>query len=367
MVPAERGPLTVTIAEEGRTRVVDRYVVSAPISGTMVRIGFEVGDTVAADETLVTIHPPASAGLDPRSRAEAQARLAAADASLKAAQAGVEKARAELVLLQTKQQRIRNIVALKGLAREELDEIESLVRQGQAGLRSAEFMVQVARYERQAALAVLEYAQMVPAGQIEAMVLRAPVSGRILRLFEKSAGVVNAGQPLLELGDPQTIEVEVDLLSADAVRVQVGMKVIFSRWGGEKELSGIVKRVEPQGFTKISALGVEEQRVWVIVAFTEPPDKLQRLGDGYRLEADFILWHDADVLKVPGSALFRSDEGWALFVVENERARQRRVEIGHRGGIFVEILSGIEAGVTVINHPGDNVAEGCRVRRFARK
>ena len=368
MVIAESGPLTVTIAEEGRTRVVDRYILSASVTGMMARIDLDVGDGVITGDPLVTIHPLVSTALDPRSRAQAQARLAAADAALKAAQEEVEKARAQLALVQTKQKRISNIVTLQGLAQDRLDEVESLVKQSRAGLKSAEFMVEVARYERQAVLAVLEFAKTAAvSGEVEKIVLKAPVSGRVLKLLQESAGVVNAGQPLLEIGDPQTLEVEVDLLSADAVRVQPSMKVYFSRWGGEKELSGVVKRVEPHGFTKISALGVEEQRVWVIVDFTEPVERLQRLGDGYRLEASFILWHDDAVLKVPGSALFRLDNGWALFVVEEGRARQRSVVIGRRGGIYVQILSGLEAGATVINHPGDTIVDGCRVRRFSKK
>ncbi len=368
MVVVKSGSLTVTIAEEGRTRVIDRYIISAPITAMMARIDFDVGDAIIAGNPLVTLHPLVSAALDPRSRAQAQARLAAAEATLKAAREEVEKSRAQLTLVQARQKRISNIVALQGLAQDRLDEMESLVKQSRAGLKSAEFMVEVARYERQAALAVLEFAKTAAApGEAEKIVLKAPVSGRVLKLFQESAGVVNAGQSLLEIGDPQTLEVEVDLLSADAVRVRPGMQVLFSRWGGEKELSGVIKRVEPRGFTKISALGVEEQRVWVIVDFSEPAEMLQRLGDGYRLEANFILWHDDAVLKVPGSALFRLDDAWALFVVEEGRAHQRRVEIGRRGGIYVQILSGLKTGTTVINHPGDTIVDGCQVRRFAKK
>jgi len=368
MAVAERGPLTVVIAEEGRTRVVDRYIISALVTAMMARIDLDVGDAIATNDSLVTLLPRVSVVLDPRTRAQAKAQLAAANAALKAAQEGVEKSRAQLTLLQIKQQRISNIVALQGLPQERLDEVQSWVKQGRAGLKSAEFMVEMARYERQAALAVLEFAKTAAvSGEIDKIVLKAPVAGQVLKLLQKSAGVVNVGQPLLEIGDPKTLEVEVDLLSADAVRVRPGMRVFFSRWGGEKELSGVVKRVEPHGFTKISALGVEEQRVWVIVDFTESPENLQRLGDGYRLEASFILWHEDVVLKVPGSSLFRLDDEWALFTVEEGRARQRRVEIGRRGGIYVQILSGLEAGATVINHPGDTIVDGCQVQRFSKK
>jgi len=367
MAVAESAPLTVMIAEEGRTRVVDRYLISAPVASMMARIDFEVGDIIDSGTPLVILEPLVSAALDPRSRAQAQALLKAADATLEAAREGVKKAQAALDLILTKEQRVINIVVQKGLAQERLDEIQSLVKQSRAALKSAEFMVEVARYEHQAALAALDYAGPSAADTGEKFVLKAPVSGRVLKILRKSAGVVNAGQALLEIGDPQTLEVEVDLLSADAVRVQAGMKVLFSRWGGANELTGVVKRVEPHGFTKISALGVEEQRVWVIVGFSEPPENLERLGDGYRLEANFILWHNDAVLKVPGSSLFRFKDEWALFVVEEGRARQRLVKVGRRGGIDVEILSGLQAGATVINHPGDTVVDGCQVRRFSDK
>jgi HlyD family secretion protein len=191
--------------------------------------------------------------------------------------------------------------------------------------------------------------------------VRAPVAGRVLKIPRKSEGVVTAGQALMEIGDPRALEVEVDVLSADAVRLHPGIKVEFERWGGEGQLQGKVRVVEPVGFTKVSALGVEEQRVWVIVDFTSPAAQWQQLGDGYRVEASFILWEDNNVLQVPASALFRDGAGWALFVVQQDKAIKRGVHVGQRNGLSAQILSGINEGDQVIVHPDDQVRDGVRV------
>jgi HlyD family secretion protein len=191
--------------------------------------------------------------------------------------------------------------------------------------------------------------------------VRSPVAGRVLKIPHKSEGPVGAGEALIEIGDPRALEVEVDLLSADAVRVHPGTRVLFERWGGDGPLQGEVKRVEPAGFTKISALGVEEQRVWAIVAFTSPRPAWQRLGDGYRVEASFIVWSGRDVLQVPASALFRDRAQWAAYVVESGRARKRRLRPGAGNGLQTQVLSGIAAGERVIAHPDDRVHEGARV------
>jgi HlyD family secretion protein len=191
--------------------------------------------------------------------------------------------------------------------------------------------------------------------------VRSPIDGRVLAVRRECEGPVSLGEVLLEVGDPSRLEVEVDLLSADAVRVQPGTPVLFERWGGEEPLEGVVRTVEPVGFTKISALGVEEQRVLVIADFTSPPERWQRLGDGYRVEARFVLWHEDDVLQVPASSLFRDGDGWALFTVQDDRARLRRVGVGQRTGIRAQILAGLEPGEPVIDHPSDEVADAVRV------
>ncbi len=193
------------------------------------------------------------------------------------------------------------------------------------------------------------------------MQVLSPVNGRLLGLRRESEGVVAAGQPLVEIGDPNALEIVVDLLSTDAVKVKPGTRVLFERWGGENTLEGVVRVVEPTGFTKVSALGVEEQRVWVVVDLTSPPEAWQRLGDGYRVEADFILWEGSDILQIPSSALFRHVGEWTVFVVEDERAARRKVMIGRRTGLRTQILSGLSEGELVILHPDEDIEEGRRV------
>ena len=239
------------------------------------------------------------------------------------------------------------------------DRAASEAQRSAAELRSAQFAVTTARHQLEAARTTLKYAGS--ASSAELVTVRAPVAGRVLKIPHKSEGTVVSGQPLVEIGDPDALEVEVDLLSADAVRIHPGTRVVFERWGGEGALEGLVRVIEPAGFTKVSALGVEEQSVWVIVAFTSPPTQWQRLGDGYRVEASFIVWEGKDILQIPASALFRDGEGWAVFVVAQGKAVKRRVAIGQRTGLSAQLVSGIQAGEQVINHPDDRVREGVSV------
>jgi HlyD family secretion protein len=204
-----------------------------------------------------------------------------------------------------------------------------------------------------------------PAGirsSAEWVAVRAPVAGTVLKIAHKSEGTVSTGQPLMEIGDPAALEVEVDVLSADAVRLHPGTRVVFERWGGEGALEGVVRVIEPAGFTKVSALGVEEQRVWVVVAFTSPATQWARLGDGYRVEASFVLWEGLDVLQIPAGALFRDGDGWAVYAVAQGQASKRLVKVGQRTGLRAEILSGIQVGERVINHPDDRIRDGVAVR-----
>ena len=230
-----------------------------------------------------------------------------------------------------------------------------------ANQRSANFRVEVASYELEAARSLLDYRAENEFDNPERVAVRSPIDGRILKVAHECAGPVRTGEPLLEVGDPSALEIEVDVLSADAVKIQTGMRVLFDRWGGDGLLEGRVRLVEPVGFTKVSALGVEEQRVLIISDFTSEPDTWQRLGDGYRVEARFILWQQNDVLQVPASSLFRYRDNWALFVVENGRAIRRDVTLGQRNGLVAQIINGVTEGETVVNHPSDEVEDGKRV------
>lgn len=353
---ATRAPLRVTIEQEGRTRVVDRFVITAPVSGFARRIRFDVGDAVKRGTTLVELEPMRAEVLDVRSRAEAEARIASADAGVSAAEQRAEAAATKASLAQKELQRVRVLRQSGYVSAAADDQAASETERTAAELRSAQFAVAVARHELEAARVQLKYA--ASGSNAVPVAIRTPVAGRVLKIPRKSEGPVAVGQPLIEIGDPAALEVEVDVLSAEAVRIHPGTRVVFERWGGEGTLEGVVRVVEPVGFTKVSALGVEEQRVWVIVAFTSPAAQWQRLGDGYRVEASFILWEANDVLQIPASALFRDGDGWAAFVVEQGKAVKRRVEMGQRNGLGAQVISGIKAGERVIVHPDDRVRDG---------
>lgn len=362
VVAARRAPLQVTVEEEGKTRVVDRFVISAPVPGYVRRIELKVGDPVIRGQALVEVEPLRSVILDPRSRAEAQARVAAAQAALQAAQEDVVAAQAEADYAAAQLERYRLLVPKGYVSLEALQQAEAAARRTRARRISAEFAVQVAKHDLDAARTALRYS--VAQGEkktMEAALVRAPVDGRVLKVTRESEGVVQAGEALLEIGDPNSLEVVVDVLSADAVRIAPGTRVLFERWGGGAPLEGSVRRVEPTGFTKISALGVEEQRVLVLADFASPVEQWKRLGDGYRVEAKFILWEGQDVLQVPASALFRHREGWAVFVAENGRARLQAIEVGQRSGLAAEIVSPLREGDLVVVHPDDSIEDRTRI------
>ncbi len=362
-VRVKRGPMRVTVDEEGRTRVIDRFIISAPVAGFARRISLDAGDAVKKGETVAELEPLRSPMLDPRSRAGAAARAAAAKAALEAAKEKVRAAEARAGLAKKELERLTRLFNDNLVTREQVDRAEAAAREADAVLRSAVFAADVARYKMEAVRTALEYSGAVPGGRPGGMLLiKSPVSGRVLRIHHKSEGVVREGQALIEIGDTRALEVEVDVLSADAVKIRPGTPVIFKRWGGGTPLKGRVRVVEPAGFTRVSALGVEEQRTRVISDIVSPYEEWRRLGDAYRVEAAFILWEDDNVLQVPASALFRYKEGWAVFVFSEGRARLREVRTGHRNGLTAEVVSGLAEGDMVITHPGSSVRDGMRVR-----
>ncbi|TVP92111.1 MAG: HlyD family efflux transporter periplasmic adaptor subunit [Pseudomonadaceae bacterium] len=348
------------VEEEGRTRVADRYEVSAPVDGLLGRVTLEPGDQVARGDALFRISPLQVAPLDARSQAQAEANLARAEAALQATRSQVDSEQARLELAVSEYRRIERMVAGGHMPQERLDQIASERRRATASVRSVNFAVDVARFERDNAQAMLAVA--VGEQGAEPVAVNAPVSGRVLTRLRQSEGAVQAGMPILVLGDLASLEVEVDVLSADAVRLRPGMTVELERWGGDSMLPGRVRRIEPAGFTKVSALGVEEQRVWVIVELDAPETRWEGLGDGFRVEARFVLWAADEVLQAPTSALFRRDQQWGSFVVENGRAVYRQVEIGRRSGLKTEVVDGLAVGEVVILYPGQDMQDGGRVR-----
>lgn len=357
VVRAERGPMRVTVDEDGETRVRDRFVVTAPVAGRVQRIEIEPGDVVTRGRTVVArIMPAESPLLDPRTRVELQAAVEAANAAVGQARAERQRAVTTLDRARTTLRRQRELAKAGVIAVDDLEAAETAVATAEDALKAAEFAERRAESEHQLARARLS----APATAGRAVDVLAPIDGTVLKRLRESEGVVPVGEPLVEIGEPGRMEIVADLLSTDAVRVSSGAEVLVEQWGGAHTLHGRVRRVEPSGFMKVSALGVEEQRVNVIIDFADPA-AAARLGDGYRVEVRIVLWQEDDVLKVPVGSLFRQGEGWAVFAVEMGRARLREVQLGQRNEIEGQILGGLDPGETVVLHPPDTLMDGMTV------
>lgn len=364
LLEVKTGPLKVAVSEEAKTRVHDIYVLSAPVTGYLRRIDAEVGDSVEVSKTKIAeIEPIDPTFLDTRSEAQAQAAVQAALAAEALAQAEVKQAEAELDFALQEFKRMRDLQRKNSVSIRELDNAERAYKSRRASLATAQAGLQMREFEHERAKAQL----VSPAttqhnhGHCECLTISAPVSGKILKVINKSEGVINAGTPLVEIGDPRDLEIVVELLSFDAVSVEPGQRVIVKNWGGEKPLEGRVIQIEPIGFTKVSALGIEEQRVNVIVAFQSEFEKWARLGHGYQLDVDIILWEGNDVLTVPITSLFRQGEKWALYVANGGTVEKRIVEVGNKNTFDVEIVSGLKIGELIIPHPNDQIADGVEV------
>lgn len=361
---ADRGSLVVTVDEEGETRVRDIFVLSAPVAGRMLRIEAEAGDEVIANETVIAeIEPVDPTFLDLRSEAQAQADVRAAESAEALAQAEVDQADAELEFARTEVERARELIVDNTISQRALDDAERNYKTAKAAYATTLAGLQVQSFEVERARAQLlsPAESRVRRDKCECVPISAPVDGRVLRVLHESEGVVPAGEPLLEIGDPADLEIVVDLLSADAVQVAPGQRTVIEGWGGDAPVAGRVRRVEPFGFTKVSALGIEEQRVNVIIDFTSPRDAWARLGHGYQVDLRIVLWEGTDVIKLPLTALFRDGDRWAVFVDSDGRAELRTVNVGRRNGLEAEITGGLEVGERVIMHPSDKVVDGVRI------
>ena len=366
LVTIERGAISVTITDEGETRVKDIFVVSAPVPGLMRRIDLEAGDQVSAGETIVArIEPSDPSFLDVRTQAEAQAAVRAAEAADNYASAQVRRAEAELEFAAAEFTRYQGLAERDTVSENELDAAQRRAKTAVAALEEAKANLNVSRSQLEQARAKLmtpNSTRNTNGEDCECINAYSPVSGAILRVLKKSEGVVTSGTPLVEIGDPTRLEVFVDLLSTDAVRVEVGQRALIEAWGGGPALEGVVTRIEPFGFTKISALGIEEQRVNVRIDLVDPPNHWARLGHGYRVEPRIILAEAGDVLTVPRAALFRDGDRWAVFVTENSEAVLRIVELGLANAFTAEITTGLTAGEQVVLQPSDRVSAGSRLQ-----
>ena len=347
------GPLRVTIDEEGVTRVRQRYQITTPVTGRLSRITLSEGDSVSAGAVLARIDATL---LDPRGRELAAADLRAAEDAASAARAQVVQARARAEQATRDAARIHQLAPGRSVASSDVELAESTERARAAELDAALFRAQQLEHDVERARAALQEPGAASARSIR---LRSPAAGRVLRILERDERVVPAGTTLLEVGDPRDLEVVIDVLSTEAVRVRPGATILIDSWGGDSSLTARVRRVEPSAFTETSALGIDEQRVNVVAELASPPPTL---GDRYRVEARIVVWEAPDVLRVPAGALFRTGSDWSVFVVEQGRARRRIVVIGHRNANDGEVRAGLKEGELVVLHPSDRIDEGTRVR-----
>ncbi len=342
------------------TRVRNRYVITAPVGGQMRRVNWKAGAAVEAGTTVLAVMEGGAADfLDARTQAQAEARAQAAEAAHAAAKAQRERARAAARMFAADFERLKKLHDQKVLSTQEFDAAQMRAATSEQDERAAEFALKVAEFEWQQARALLTRGQ--PGAGTEPLVITSPVSGRILRVFQESARMVPAGFPIMEVGDPTDLELRIEVLSRDGVAIKSGARVILEQWGGREPLAAHVRLVEPSAFTKISALGVEEQRVYVIADFSEPAEKRPTLGDSYRVEARIVVWETSDALRAPAGAVFQRNGVWRAFVIDRGVARLHEVKLGRTNGAEVEVLDGLAEGMLVVVYPGDKVSERARV------
>jgi len=357
LVAATEGALELTVRDDGETRVRDRYVVTAPVPGYLRRLSLQEGNTVKEGTELAHLDV---LPMDARARAQAMATLEGAQDQQKTAAAMVSQSRQALEQARRDAARVTELVRAGATSREVLEQAELSVSLRAKEMEAADFRAQAAAHDVEAARAALLVEGGDGSTRSRHLVIRAPAAGKILRIPQASARVVAAGEPLVEIGDPSRLEITTDLVSTDAVKVRPGQPVIVEGWGGEHPLRGRVRNVEPSGFTKVSALGIEEQRVNVVADLLEPGEWL---GDRFRVQVRIVIWQADKVLKVPWSALVREGEGWRVYVAENGRARGREVKVGRQGEFEVQILDGLRAGAVVVRHPTDQIVDGVRIQR----
>ncbi len=356
-------PLTVSVLEEGKTRIRHRYTISPPVAGFLNRVELRAGAAIQKGKTvLATIQPQLASFLDPRSRAEAEARVKGAEAAKMRAEAEVERARESLALAEKERVRAAGLKAKGAVSVKEFDEAETHAAMSGRELRAAEFALEVAGFERAQADAALMQTDSPGDATAKPVQIAAPVDGYVLNVAEESARTVAPGTAIMEVGDPTDLEAEIELLSSDAVGVRPGAEVSIEQWGGDRPLRGTVTLIEPGGYTKISALGVEEQRVKVRVNFAEPIPPEHPLGDRFRVEARIVTWKSDRILQVPTGALFRRGGDWMTFLFDAGKARIAKVEIAHNNGVAAEVASGLHEGQRVLLHPPDTVADGANVK-----
>jgi HlyD family secretion protein len=363
IVEVRKAPMAVTVEDDGVTRVRETYMISAPIAGRVLRIEAHVGDDIEAGKTVIAQIVPVDPGLwDARTRRELEFTASAARAARDLAAASIKAAKARLAEARQELERTRALHAKGHVAKARLDRAETAVETAEADVATAEAALRQREFDvKTAETALLAPSELGQRGTARFYDVRSPVSGKVLRLVHENESVIQAGQPLIEIGDPANLEIVVDLLSSDAFKVAPGEDVEIKRWGGQGVLAARVRRIEPSGVMKISSLGIEEQRVNVLIDITDPREHWVRLGHGYQVDAAIVLWRAPTALQVPVGALFRDGDRWAVFVVRDGRAALQHVGVDHTNETNAEIIKGLTEGERVITHPSDRVQAGVLV------
>jgi HlyD family secretion protein len=355
------GRFVATVDEDGKTRIRERYAVAAPLARRLTRIRLKVGDQVNVGDAIATIVPPPAPLLDPRSRREAEERVGAAEAALERAKAVVEGARARADQANNDLARTRTLVERGASTAQALERVELAMRTSDRDLIAAEFQNHAAEHELDQARALLARYGDGASEPPERWNVVAPVSGLVLKVAQESETIVQPGATIMEIGDPRDLEILVDVLSSDAVEIHPGAEAVIEHWGGQGTLSGRVRRVEPAAFTKVSTLGVEEQRVNVLVDVLSPAELWAGLGDAYQVDTRITVFQQDDATIVATGALFRRGDAWSVYVVTDGRAQARSVQLLRRSGRFAAVTSGLAAGERVIVYPGDRIGPGIQV------
>jgi HlyD family secretion protein len=360
---AARANMIVTVSSEGKTRVRQQYDVNAPVTGRLRRVPLKAGAPIVAGETvLATIEPPAPQFNDARVQTELTAKIRAAESALAQAQADLVRARSQLEFAEKDVVRYRDLAASGVTAQRSMSQYVMEADTRRAALAVANKMVEQRQAELEQARASLIGPAAVDADKpVPVVEVRAPVAGRVLEVQRESENAIAQGQPIMTVGDVRDIEIMLEMLSEDAVKVRPGMRAFIEGWGGTT-LNARVRLVEPFSYTKVSALGIEEQRVHVLLDFTDPPEKWQAMGHGYRVTGKIVTWEGADTLTLPMGALFRDGTQWAVYSVDDHVARLRRVQLGHLNQTEAEVVGGLPPGAEVILHPSDRIADGIPVR-----
>lgn len=356
-----KGRFVASIDEDGKTRVRQRYVVAAPLAGRLTRVGLKAGDQVAADDVVAAIQPPPAPFLDPRSRREAEERLGAAEATRERLRAVVERAQAQTNQAKADLDRTRTLVASGASTVQAQERAELAMRVASRDLRAAEFQDHAADHELAQAKALLGRYKDGAETPTEPWNVTAPVSGVVLRVLQESETAVQSGMQLMEIGDPRDLEIVTDVLSTEAVEIRPGADVTIEHWGGPGVLSGRVRRIEPAAFTKVSTLGVEEQRVNVVIDVLSPQQQWSGLGDGYQVDTRITVFTQDDIEIIPAGALFRRGDSWSVYVADNGRAQARPVDLVRRSGGLAAVSKGLAQGERVIVYPSDQISPGARV------